>query len=303
MRRLAARQQVPWERECVGCKARKRGSSRGGESPDLEAARLASGNQAVLRSLESLRERQPQPRASSFRPNPQGRLQRQPRGRTRVSEPGTRQIPWWLRTFGWPRFITSGSSVCAPGVTLGKNPGGQFLNAMELLFTERPAAGERRRRLARGGYSSYRVRQTLAEDVWENVGGRWFLLSRTPAGTLDDPDPELQCWNPPELRTVDTPGWSAYHGVGPSTRQFVVGEGRRTSVNATIVWVQQNFYTWAEGERTFVGGWQRVSVRFPWHNSLRLERASPTADWRSAAETRIQSGHMEFGPNPETETR
>lgn len=303
MRRLVARQRAPRERECGGCEARKRGSSSHRESLRLETARLPMGNQAVLRSLDLLGARRNERRPALARSAPQGELQRQPRGRTRVSEPSARQTPWWLRTFRWPRFITSGSSVCAPGITLGRNPGGQFLNAMELLFTEQPDAGDRRQRLRGDSYSSYRVRQVITEQAWENVRGRWYQLSSTSGWTPDDPDPELQCWNPPELRTVDTPGWSAFQGVGPSTRRFVVSGGGRTDVDATIVWVQQNFYTWVEGERSYFGGWERVSVHFPWHNSLRFERASPTADWHSAPQTRIQSGHMQFGPNPETETR
>ncbi len=225
-------------------------------------------------------------------------IARQVRGSTGVREPQTRsspELPPSLRTFRWPRFINEGESVCAPGVTLGVNPGGQFLNAMELMFTEREEAGERRRALARGSYSSYRVRQTYELKAWEFVRGQWFQLATEPAGTPDDPDPELQCWNPPELRTVDTPGWSAYQGVGPMTRQFALGGGRKSDPNATVVWVQMNFFTWVEGERTFVDGWEEVSVKYPWHSSLRLERPSPTANWQPAADNRIQGGHMEFG--------
>lgn len=237
----------------------------------------------------------------------QGQLMRQQvRGPTRVRVPQPRQPqqrPAFLRTFRWPRFITTGNSVCAPGVALGANPQGQFLNAMELVFTEQAEAGElRRRQSSRGGFSRYRIRQTIAEQVWQFVSGRWSNLSSTPAGMSDDPDPELQCWNPPELRTIDTPGWSAYQGVGPRTRRFVFSDGQ-SDPDATIVWVQQNFYTWVEGERAYFGGWERVSVKYPWHSSLRLERMNSTADWRSGPSTRIQPGHMEFGYNPVTESR
>jgi hypothetical protein len=99
-----------------------------------------------------------------------------------------------------------------------------------------------------------------------------------------------------------TPGWSAYLGVGPNTRQLTI-DNRMSDINATVVWVQQNFYTWVEGERVFTGGWEPVSVRYPWHNSLRLERANPTANWIVAPSTRIQPGHMEFGSNPRTESQ
>jgi hypothetical protein len=173
---------------------------------------------------------------------------------------------------------------------------------MELVFTEQEEAGELRRRQSRGGFSRYRIRQTIEEQVWQFVRGRWYLLSSTPADTPDDPDPDLQCWNPPEMRTVDTPGFSAWQGIGPSTRQFGVSGGR-SDPDATVFWVQQNFYTWVEGEHAYFGGWERVSVRYPWHNSLRLERMSPTDDWHSVRSTRIQSGHMEFGHDPVTESR
>ncbi|HKP75946.1 MAG TPA: hypothetical protein VJT67_10415, partial [Longimicrobiaceae bacterium] len=212
-----------------------------------------------------------------------------------------RTVPDFLRVFRWPQFRNSGTSVCGTHA-LGNNPGGEFLNAMELVFTEQPAATDLRQRLARGGYVQYRVRQTLQEQDWQFANGAWSLATSQPAGTVDDPDPALQCWSPPEMRTLDTPGWSVYQAVGPWTRQFGFGGGVRSDPNALVVWVQQNFYTWLEGERVFTGGWDVVSVRYPWHNSLRLERATPTSDWASSPLTHIQSGHMEFGPNPRTAT-
>jgi hypothetical protein len=83
-----------------------------------------------------------------------------------------------------------------------------------------------------------------------------------------------------------TPGWSAYLGVGPNTRQLTI-DTRMSDINATVVWVQQNFYTWVEGERVFT----------------RLERANPTANGIVAPSTRIQPGHMEFGSHPRTESQ
>jgi hypothetical protein len=83
-----------------------------------------------------------------------------------------------------------------------------------------------------------------------------------------------------------TPGWSAYLGVRPNTRQLTI-DTRMSDINATVVWVQQNFYTWVEGERIFT----------------RLERANPTANGIVAPSTRIQPGHMEFGSNPRTESQ
>jgi hypothetical protein len=150
--------------------------------------------------------------------------------------------------------------------------------------------------------TAYQVRQTIEEQAWQFVNGQGSLFAGVPPGTVDHPDPQLPCWNPPQLRTIDTPGWSAYRGVGSNTRQLSI-DNRMSDINATVVWVQQNFYTWVEGERVFTGGWEPVSVRYPWHNSVRLERATPTANWIVAPSTRIQPGHMEFGSNPPTESQ
>lgn len=210
---------------------------------------------------------------------------------------GTRQTgttaaaPSFLRTFQWPRFRNTGTSICAPGVTLGTTPGGVLQNAMELVFTERSEASSLRRRLAPGGYAGYRVRQTVEEQVWQAVHGRWHLLTATSGVTPDDPDPALQCWDSPEMRTVDTPGFSLF--VHPSTRVLSFEGGVVSDPRATAIWVQQNFYTWVEGE-AFTG--RRVaSVRFPWHNSLYLERPSATAHWAPGEHNHIQSGHMAMG--------
>jgi hypothetical protein len=52
--------------------------------------------------------------------------------------------------------------------------------------------------------SQYQVRQTIEEQVWQFVNGQWSLFSGVPPRTVDDPAPELPCWNPPELTTIDT---------------------------------------------------------------------------------------------------
>jgi hypothetical protein len=219
-------------------------------------------------------------------------LMRQPRVGT-APRPRRPPAPEFARVFRWPQLMNSGASQCAPGVTLGVGPGGQLLNAMELVFTEQPAATERRRRLAPGGYDHYQVRQTLEERSWQFVGNQWLALPSQPAGTVDDPDPTLQCWREPEMRTVDTPGWSGYF-VPPTTRRLIVN-GERTHADATAVLVQQNFYTWIEGARVFSGAREVVSVRYPWSNNLYLVRASPTSPWQHGPDSRIQSGHTTWG--------
>src|ERR1700678_3364952 len=119
----------------------------------------------------------------------------------------------------WSQLRNTGVSVVNPAVTLGVMPQGQLLNAMEIVFREEDDAATRRRALARGGYCSYRVRQTLEEHDFQFVN-RWLDWSSKPVGTADDPDPGVQSWAPPLLRAYDTPGWSPYLGVGPNTRQL-----------------------------------------------------------------------------------
>jgi len=67
--------------------------------------------------------------------------------------------------------------------------------------------------------SQYQVRQTIEEQAWQFVNGQWSLFAGVPPGTVDDPDPQLPCWNPAELRTIDTRlvglsgGWTQYATV------------------------------------------------------------------------------------------
>lgn len=173
----------------------------------------------------------------------------------------------------WSQFLNSGASAVNPAVTLGVMPQGQLLNAMEIVFREEDDAATRRRALARGGYSSYRVRQSVEERDFQFVNG-WLDWSSKAAGTADDPDPGVQSWAPPFLKAYDTPGWSAYLGVGPNTRQLVAN-GIPSRGDGTEVWVQQLFRTWAEGSRCFDSVWEVVSIQVQWHNSLHPVRAQP----------------------------
>ena len=193
----------------------------------------------------------------------------------------------------WSQFLNSGASVVNPAVMLGVMPQGQLLNAMEIVFREDDDAATRRRALARGGYCSYRVRQSLEEHDFQFVNG-WLDWSNKQAGTADNPDPGVQSWDPPFLRAYDTPGWSAYLGVGPNTRQLIAN-GVSSRADATEVWVQQLFRTWVEGSRCFDSVWEIVSIQVQWHNSLHLVRASPTSPWTLGSNSRIQHGPMKFG--------
>src|ERR1700683_4690148 len=91
----------------------------------------------------------------------------------------------------WSEFRNTGASMVNPAVALGVMPQGQLLNAMEIVFREEDDAATRRRALARGGYSSYRVRQSLEEHDFQLVNG-WLDWTSRPAGTADDPDPGVQ---------------------------------------------------------------------------------------------------------------
>jgi hypothetical protein len=194
----------------------------------------------------------------------------------------------------WWQFRNAGASIVNPAVALGVMPQGQLLNAMEIVFREEDDAARRRRALGRYGYCSYRVRQTVEERDFQRVNGTWRTWAGKPAGTADHPDPGVQSWSPPFLRMIDTPGWSAFLGVGPNTRQLIVN-GSRSDAAATEVWVQQNFLTWVDGEECFAGGWEEVSIRVQWHNSLHLVRSGPTAPWERGNDSRIQHGPMAFG--------
>jgi len=196
----------------------------------------------------------------------------------------------------WLEFRISGTSVVNSAVVLGVMPLGRFLNAMEIVFREENAAASGRAALR--GYCSYRVRQTVEEHNFQHVNGRWNPWSDKAAGTPDDPDPQgpkVQSWDPPYLRMFDTPGWSGYLGVGPNTRRFV-SNGVLSDVDATEVWVQQVFQTWAQGEDCFTSAWQDASRKVTWHSSLHLVRANPTSAWGAGGGCRIAHGPMAFGP-------
>ena len=165
---------------------------------------------------------------------------------------------------------------------------------MELVFQETEEGTRRRRMLARGGYTNYRVRQTIEEQDWQLVAGKWSLFASAQAGTPDDPASPFVCWKPPLLCMVDTPGFSAWEGFGPDTRQVKI-RSQMSDPAATAVWVQQNFRTWVEGEQVYYGGWVQASIKVQWHNSLRLDRTSPTSPWSASPENRIEHGPMELG--------
>jgi hypothetical protein len=194
----------------------------------------------------------------------------------------------------WFQFRNTGTSVVNP-TTLGVMPQGQLLNAMEIVFREEDTAAALRRSLARGSYCSYRVRQTLEEHDFQFVDG-WLDWTNKPAGTADDPDPAIQKWSPPFLRSIDTPGWSGFDvpPVGPNTRQ-INANGILNRADATEIWVQQMFRTWVEGSRCFDSVWEAASSPVTWHNSLHLVRASPTSPWTKGSNTRIEHGPMRFG--------
>jgi hypothetical protein len=193
----------------------------------------------------------------------------------------------------WWQFRNSGNAVTNSAVVLGVMPQGQLLNAMEITFREEDAAARGRAMLK--GYCNYRVRQTLEEQDFQFVNGQWRIWARQAQGTADDPDPAVQSWNPPFLRMIDTPGWSAFLGVGPNTRQLIVN-WVRSDINATEVWVQQIFKTWVQGQDCFTNVWSDVSIKVTWHNSLRLIRDNSTSPWRAVVEKcRISHGPMAFG--------
>ena len=209
-------------------------------------------------------------------------------GSTQPKTPARDSVVYWS-------FLAKDKSVCKPAVALGVNPGGEFLNAMEIVFKEEDFAKELRLKLGRGGFTGYRVRQTIEEQSWQMVGGKWSLMSSVAAGTADDPFPEMQCvGNPPYLRAVDTPGWSGFLGVGPKTRQLVVNK-IKSDLNATQVVVQQNFRTWVEGERVYLGDWVRASIEAEWHNIQWLVRDTPTSDWKTTNQSEIASGPIKLG--------
>jgi hypothetical protein len=195
----------------------------------------------------------------------------------------------------WHQFRNTGNSVVNSAVVLGVMPQGQLLNAMEIVFREDDEAARKRRALARGGFCAYRTQQSLEERDFQFVNGRWQNWTSKPAGTEDNPlTPDVEQWAPPYLRLIDTPGWSAWLGVGPNTRQLTAN-GIRSDVNATEVWVQQNFLTWAIGQRCFDNVWEVVSIQVQWHNSLHLVRETPTSPWREGRDCRISHGPMAWG--------
>jgi hypothetical protein len=193
----------------------------------------------------------------------------------------------------WWEFRNFGSAITNPAVMLGVMPQGQFLNAMEIVFREEQAATSGRARLR--GYCNYRVHQTLEERDFQFVNGQWGAWTSQAEGTADDPAPSpfIQSWDPPFLRMIDTPGWSRFL-VNANTRQLSAS-GVRSDVNATEVWVQQVFKTWAQGQDCFTHVWSDVSLKITWHNSLHLIRDNPTAPWRAGTACRIQHGPMTFG--------
>ena len=192
----------------------------------------------------------------------------------------------------WWQFRNSGSALTNPAVMLGVMPQGQLMNSMEIIFREEDAAA--RRRAALSGYCNYRVRQTIEERCFQFVNGQWRAWTNKAPGTADDPDPLVQSWDPPYLRMIDTPGWTVYQGVGPDTRQLIANTVR-SDVNATEVWIQHVFSTWAQGEDCFTSVWSDVSIQITWHNSLHLIRDNPTSPWRAGSNCRIQHGPMVFG--------
>lgn len=198
------------------------------------------------------------------------------------------------RTFAmaWSEFRNSGKAVTNQAVDLGVMPHGQFLNAMEIVFREGDEAAGGRKALK--GFCNYRGRQTLEERDYQFVIGQWGSWTSRDEGTPDDPDPLVQSWQPPLLRMYDTPGWSAYQGIGPSTRQLSAN-GVKSDVNATELWVQQVFKTWVQGEDCFTSMWSDASVKVTWHNSLHLVRDTPTSPWRQGANCKIGHGPMSFG--------
>jgi len=197
-------------------------------------------------------------------------------------------------TMMWLEFHNKGTAVVNPAVWLGVMPQGQFLNGMEIVFQEDDAAAARRAKLI--GNCSYRVRQTLEEHDFQFVGGQWIDWTAKAAGTADDPaeDSHIQAWDPPFLRALDTPGWSAWAGVGPSS-PTLIAKGVKSDPNATEIWIQQVFATWAEGKDCFSGNWSAASTKIVWHNSLHLIRDNPTALWKAGSNCRIDHGPMKFG--------
>jgi hypothetical protein len=192
----------------------------------------------------------------------------------------------------WWQFRNTGNALTNPAVVLGVLPQGQLLNAMEIVFREEDDAARGREALR--GNCSYRVRQTLEERDFQFVNGQWFSWTSRHPSTPDDPDPAVQSWDPPYLRMLDTPGWSAFLGVGRNTKQLSAN-GTKSAENATEVWVQQIFKTWAQGQDCFSGEWRDVSSRVTWHNSLHLVRADPTSPWTQGSDCRIQHGPMAWG--------
>ena len=200
--------------------------------------------------------------------------------------PQTPAVIWW-------EFRKSGNALTNPAVVLGVMPQGQLLNAMEIVFHEEDAARTGRAKLR--GSCSYRVRQTLEERDFQFVNGDWQDWTSRPEGTADPiVNPSVWSWQPPYIRMIDTPGWSAWEGVGPNTRQLGAN-GVKSDINATEIWVQQQFKTWVQGEDCFTSLWTDVSRQVVWHNSLHLVRDSPNSPWHAGRNCRIDHGPMKFG--------
>lgn len=192
----------------------------------------------------------------------------------------------------WWEFHNTGTASSNSAVKLGVMPGGDFLNAMEIVFMEDDAAAQSRRGLK--GNCSYRVRQTVEERDFQFVRGAWRNWTNKATGTADDPFSGAQAWAPPYMRMIDTPGWSGYQGVGPKSKQFNAN-GVLSDPNATEVWVQQVFQTWVQGQDCFTDAWSDASIKITWHNSFHLIRDDPDASWRAGTGCRIQQGSMRFG--------
>lgn len=200
----------------------------------------------------------------------------------------------------WMEFRIAGHALANPAVLLGVFPHGEFINAMEIAFKETPDAARRRAALARGGYSAYRVRQTLEEKDFQFAHGQWLDWSSQPAGTADDYDAGVTSFKPPDLRAYDTPGFSAWSNVTtPQTSSpGFNSNGVASRADATELWIQHKFQTWVDGQRCFDDIWEAVSMSVSWHNSLHLTRPSPGSPWVQGSDCEIQHGPMDFGTTP-----
>jgi hypothetical protein len=199
----------------------------------------------------------------------------------------SQSIPFGERYVFFLGLSTTGTSHVV-NTPLGVNPGGAFLNAVDVRAQATPLSV--RENQPGMVHEAYRFRQTAQQRSWELVDGVWSLVYATKSAETDDPDSlsqRIELPASPFMWLFDSPGWPLF--VTKSQPKLPMGGGQTNSDKATQVVVQMYFITWVEGQIK-AGTWERISDSFEWFSIQSLKRSSPNTDWMSTAGTRIGFG-------------